>query len=618
MTASAAKIPIRFLASSLALHAAVRIALVVVLYAGAAMPRSSMAQEPFTYLWVDANIEAATFGDLSWVDVDRDGDQDLLVLGGESVTGPILNRLVGNVGHSVAIRPDGSRFVAVTTELLTGFQPSSPLWLASVDWTDFDRDGWLDAAVSASASVAAPFDPSLRLYRNAASDAGVFTDLGSSAVPLHGVIEWGDMDNDGSEELLVVGSLPDGRAATRVYHYVAGSLVEAATNLPDLHYGSGSWADVDNDGDLDVALCGVTANGAYTLGVYRNDGSGTFDAVPIAGTGAVHCTLDWGDYDGDGFDDLLVTGGRIAPTEIAAVVDVYQNVAGSSFQRQSFGLIGLAAGEGRFLDIDADGFLDIALAGGSDVAFRRSLVTIYAGDGASFRRLSNLPGVFPAAMSLGDMDGDGDADLAVMGLGQDQQTVTTIYYNGSLVVNNAPTTPSGLQSDVDGGTATLRWDAAGDGSTPAASLTYNMRVGSVSGGNDVMSVPTLADGRPVRSSRGNVLHNTTWSIGDLPNGTYFWSVQAVDNSLAASSFSEESSFEITASAGGKPVANEDLPDAFPLALHSPYPNPAHGNVTFRFDLPGPGLVELEVFDVVGRRVGRPVFREGSAGEHEVV
>jgi hypothetical protein len=62
--------------------------------------------------------------------------------------------------------------------------------------------------------------------------------------------------------------------------------------------------DFDNDGNLDLYLCGFGAN---TL--YRNNGDGTFrDVTQQAGVrnGKLSSSAAWGDFDGDGYLDLYV------------------------------------------------------------------------------------------------------------------------------------------------------------------------------------------------------------------------------------------------------------------------------------------------------------------------
>jgi len=87
------------------------------------------------------------------------------------------------------------------------------------------------------------------------------------------------------------------------------------SQLPEDMGGGAAFGDFDNDGDDDLFL--VSAGGHLNLPtnelppsqLYRNRGDGTFDNVStfpelrIRGMGAA-----WGDYDGDGFIDLAVTG----------------------------------------------------------------------------------------------------------------------------------------------------------------------------------------------------------------------------------------------------------------------------------------------------------------------
>ncbi|MBI5008099.1 MAG: hypothetical protein HZB98_00245 [Bacteroidia bacterium] len=48
----------------------------------------------------------------------------------------------------------------------------------------------------------------------------------------------------------------------------------------------------------------------------------------------------------------------------------------------------------------------------------------------------------------------------------------------------------------------------------------------------------------LKPGMGNVYKNTSWFLKDLSPGTYYWSVQTVDNSGLASPFSTEKTFTI--------------------------------------------------------------------------
>lgn len=65
------------------------------------------------------------------------------------------------------------------------------------------------------------------------------------------------------------------------------------------------------------------------------------------------------------------------------------------------------------------------------------------------------------------------------------------------------------------------------------------------------------------------------------------------------------------------VAVEDDQPALRYALEANYPNPFSQTTTIRFELSLPEHVTLEVFDVLGRRVLKPVDGPTTAGRHEV-
>src|ERR1041385_451107 len=122
-----------------------------------------------------------------------------------------------------------------------------------------------------------------------------------------GFVAWGDYDNDGDLDLLFSGNSNDG-FVTRIYRNDAGTFTDINAGLLPLLWCSGAWGDYDNDGTLDIMISGYDPAAQVQRAVlYHNDGGAFVD------TGATfhNCmlgTVSWADYDNDGNLDLLVAG----------------------------------------------------------------------------------------------------------------------------------------------------------------------------------------------------------------------------------------------------------------------------------------------------------------------
>jgi len=173
---------------------------------------------------------------------------------------------------------------------------------------------------------------------------------------------------------------------------------------------SNAWADFDNDGDLDLAV----SLGSGEVRLYRND-NGTLVSVgkemglPQAGGSSYELRgLSWGDYDGDGFVDLL--GGA---TETQHVTKVFHNLGGKRFVdvAASLGLTipGRSARQTNWVDYDNDGDLDVYAAD------RQGKNKLFRNDGGKFTQVfaDGGPTVFRSTVGACwfDIDGDGDLDL---------------------------------------------------------------------------------------------------------------------------------------------------------------------------------------------------------------
>ena len=168
-------------------------------------------------------------------------------------------------------------------------------------WADFNNDGMLDVA------IAAP--PQSKVYINSgAVSFGSSTNIDAVYAGITRV-ESGDFDKDGDLDLVTMSNfkvkvLPNNGAGT----FGAPTIVLSRSNGSLGSANDLSAADIDGDGDLDLY---VGMSKGQNL-IYLNNGDGTFDAG--APFGISHGTIQnsanssaWADVDGDGDLDLAVT-----------------------------------------------------------------------------------------------------------------------------------------------------------------------------------------------------------------------------------------------------------------------------------------------------------------------
>ncbi len=270
-------------------------------------------------------------------------------------------------------------------------------------WVDLDDDGNLDLTL--------PFDRGeggfLRVWRNEGTEfADITADLGLDSIPFARSAAWLDLDDDGDLDLFLTRrglrgtNLAFEQQDGRMVPAPAGSgLEEPATDVGQ------AWADFDRDGDLDLYLpATILAPQRLFLreGPFRfRDASAETqldpDVAAVSGT--------WADFDNDGDVDLTV--GHITG------IRFYRNEEGRVFEDVS----GDAAGVPGFLvvpswaDADADGDLDLFAGGFGPARLFENLL-----DDENPRledRTLEWGGGYPTSRggNWADLDLDGDLDL---------------------------------------------------------------------------------------------------------------------------------------------------------------------------------------------------------------
>ncbi len=449
---------------------------------------------------------------VAWGDFDGDGDLDV-VLTGMSATGR-LTRLYRN--SSGVFADTGYSFQNVDQ--------------GAVAWGDFDNDGDLDLVVTGFTNGGR----TSRIYRNT---GGGFTDIGASLEPVYNsAVAWGDYDNDGDLDLLLAGSSDCCGRITRIYRNTAGTFNDMGVGFNGLEYAAVAWGDYDNDGDLDVIATGASNCCSRICQVYRNNGGSSFTDISASIQGVQQGSVAWGDYDSDGDLDALIAG----LSDSGRLTRVYVN-AGGFFFNSGATFEGIEQGAAAFADTDNDGDLDVAVTGMSNVG---RITRVYQNSAGVFAdTIAGLEGFDKGTLAWGDFDGDLDADLILTGQDGASASRVRLYKNNASSPNTVPAAPGGLTATTNGMSVTLNWLATTDAQTNSNALQYNVRVGTTPGGSQVFSAMAAAGtGTRFITQRGNVDLRRTWTL-QLPQlGTYYWTVQAVDAGLAASSFANEQTF----------------------------------------------------------------------------
>jgi uncharacterized repeat protein (TIGR01451 family) len=167
-----------------------------------------------------------------------------------------LDILVGNDGQldRVYVNQGGGSFVTISLPASSGI--CAPNATRAATWADWDKDGDLDIALA--------LDGCLRVLRTDGKDtSATFTEVwNESSTSLDPTsISWGDYDGDGDPDL-AVGLAGQFGLKSRIYRNTGGALnLQWVANLEELARTLAlAWGDVDNDGDLDLAIGNDTTN----------------------------------------------------------------------------------------------------------------------------------------------------------------------------------------------------------------------------------------------------------------------------------------------------------------------------------------------------------------------
>src|SRR5579864_2909960 len=343
-----------------------------------------------------------------------------------------------SIPHEFRVKMPGSPSSPFHFEDVTAVSGAGRLALGrGAAWGDFDNDGREDILVGAER---APFQLLRNLgngrFVDVAAEIGLIDPVGLGSYAAQFV----DYDNDGYQDIFLSSNGWGGGGRLFLFHNERGKRFTEVTQPAGLGeamnaFGT-SWADYDNDGQLDLAVATGIVDPADgdRLRLFRNEGNGKFREVgKQAGLTqkARWISVAWGDYDGDGRQDLLATS-------FDAGCFLFHNLGNGSFEDVSEKAAvrnAHRAYTAEFFDYDNDGRLDIFVSTYPDGDFKGMMANYLAapvmpasqqqllfhnnGDG-TFTNVTEKAGItgWYGAMSsqVGDLDNDGYPEI-VLGTG---------------------------------------------------------------------------------------------------------------------------------------------------------------------------------------------------------
>lgn len=360
---------------------------------------------------LDANNVFPTLsnGAIKFGDIDGDGDQDVFMSGKN-----------GSVYYSQIYLNNEGVFTLQTGTTIT------PLANSSAQFIDAENDGDLDLIVAGRGGNGVVTE----LYLNDGQGNFTLSTASTFTKMEYGFILVADVNGDGFTDIFVAGSNGASGKSNLYINDGTGVFTAATTSITNLSEDSvGDFADVDNDGDVDLFISGLNQTYNVVAQLYKNDGQGNFTLEQGTNFRSImYGDAKFADITGDGFVDLITSGRN---DEFNNEKNIYFNQGDGTFLvNGNSSITPTANGKIEFLDADRDGDLDLLLTGESG---GNKLATIYAnqnGEGIfTVNDAYNLTGIVEGAVAVGDVNGDGSVDILISGKQTNSANFSGLYIN---------------------------------------------------------------------------------------------------------------------------------------------------------------------------------------------
>ena len=513
-------------------------------------------------------------------------------------------------------------FEDVASQIGTAYSYGTSTWGGGVSFADFDNDGWDDLTFASEEGT--------EIYFLKNND-GIF-----NSISLNGIsntfktkqVIWVDYDNDGDQDFFVTGF----EGVNKFYKNDGDmNFTDISSTIgffqTDLFTYGVSFADMDNDGDLDAFISNrdgvaddqrnylyrndegtyidITESAGLSMSshlsfcsiifdynkdgfqdiyisndkpdnlniLYKNNGDGTFDDVSEysgAGIGINAMTTTIGDYNNDGWFDIYITNTPEGNELLRNNGDgTFTNVAEAT--ATTFNSVGWGA---VFLDADSDGLLDLYVSSDFDGSVGSFL------SAAFYHQQNNETFIIPENIgfqndtrisytnAIGDIDNDGKPDIVV---GNDIEP-NFLWANKTINENNwLKVKLEGVISNRDGIGNTIEINIDGQ-----SQYRYTLAGEGYLSQNSFYEFFGLGDATQVDYIK--VIWTATGETEIINNVTANQAIIIKEGSgiLSSDGIFKESSFSV-------------------------YPNPSNNGI-FKLSVVNENKVSLQVFDISGRLI----------------